>query len=314
MRRSGVRLLTGAVALALASSGAWAAPVADGKWDDWFVNSALQGGTIVYFNGSPYGNTQQGAQEWSDQSGNLQTGVSYADDAAPGGDTLTNGAFPMQLYDIESAVSMLVNNGGGSYTLYFGLVTGMNQDAIGTNNMPGGPHWNGDVFMTTTAGTYAFGVTDGGNGDGGAGNDREGDVYSGITSTQGVNTTLSEANPWRVATATSVLDSAATVAWGSGTTTSELVPLSAGVGGATVGSHNFLEVSWTFTNAALATALTTGNVDWHWTMRCGNDELDWQQTGGYNPGPPPPVPEPASFVLLGIGLAAYGFRKRFTAV
>ncbi len=44
----------------------------------------------------------------------------------------------------------------------------------------------------------------------------------------------------------------------------------------------------------------TFTVDAHWTMSCGNDEINGSFVIAGNP-PPPGVPEPATFLLLGIG-------------
>jgi hypothetical protein len=76
----------------------------------------------------------------------------------------------------------------------------------------------------------------------------------------------------------------------------------------TPGLHNVLQIDWS--------NISGYGFDWkaavttvHFTMECGNDNL----IGSFGNPSTPPVPEPASLALLGMGLLGVAMRKRFTA-
>ncbi|MGD9162958.1 MAG: PEP-CTERM sorting domain-containing protein [Desulfobacteraceae bacterium] len=69
-----------------------------------------------------------------------------------------------------------------------------------------------------------------------------------------------------------------------------------------INDHYVIEASFLLSDLGLTAGDTFGL---HWTMRCGNDEVDL--TADINP-----VPEPATMLLLGTGLVSLaGFRRKF---
>lgn len=77
-----------------------------------------------------------------------------------------------------------------------------------------------------------------------------------------------------------------------------------------MGPHNFLEISFDvadFFEAAL-TDPQNGGLGLHWTMECGNDVINLRDDTPFAP-----VPEPSTFVLLGMGVAGGLLRKKFSA-
>jgi hypothetical protein len=72
----------------------------------------------------------------------------------------------------------------------------------------------------------------------------------------------------------------------------------------------------TFSLDSIVEAGETFTVDAHWTMSCGNDDINGQiqlTRDGTPPPPPPAIPEPSIVALIGIGtlgLYASGLRRR----
>ena len=74
------------------------------------------------------------------------------------------------------------------------------------------------------------------------------------------------------------------------------------------GIHNVVSFDWD--RIANRIGLTEGDAfTTHWTMSCGNDVVYGSTTQPFVP----PIPEPASMALLGMGILGIAMRRRFTA-
>lgn len=101
--------------------------------------------------------------------------------------------------------------------------------------------------------------------------------------------------PWRVARNAAIENQLlTTVAWGK------------------MGVRYFLEIA-VVVDGGLEEILTNpqGGVGLHWTMECGNDVIDVRDDTPFAPFTP--IPEPSTFILLGMGTLGVALRKKFIA-
>ncbi|MBL7648656.1 MAG: hypothetical protein JNK74_20970 [Candidatus Hydrogenedentes bacterium] len=254
----------------------------DGEWNDWFS----------------YGGTSNDNWNQSAASGSLlNTSIRYLDDS-------DSDAYGGQNYDIEQFFYLYQDSDANAYTggtLYIGMVTGYEPSNT--------TYRSGDLFIDLgyTGGptTYDLAIATGTeNGS------RFGDVWAntGNWSTSGVTiSSHSGSNPYRVRETQpgATYFTNAVVDWDTGN----------GPGSA----HNFLEIALAL-DGNLEQSIALGGIGFHWTMACGNDNINVYDTNPLSTVPPPPadpdpvpVPVPAPLMLAGMGMALVALRKRRAA-
>ncbi len=270
-----------ALLAAMAMAGSTSAITLDGQWNDWFSYSGTS------------------SDNWSQYSAShslLNQNIRYQDDSE-------SDAYGGQNYDIEQFFYLYQDLDANAYTggtLYIGMVTGYEP----TNTT----YRSGDLFIdlgyTGGATSYDLAIATGTeNGS------RFGDVWGNNGwSTSGVTMpSHSGSNPYRVR------DTQAGVTnYGNA-----LVDWDMGVGPGS--AHNFLEIALGL-DGNLEQAIALGGIGFHWTMACGNDNIDVFDTTPLSSVPPPPadpdpvpVPVPAPFLLAGTGMLLVAFRKHRAA-
>ena len=273
------RLLTVGAMIGLGSAAG--AVTTDGDWSDWFT----YGGNVA-------------ANTWNENLVTLNgAGIRTQNDEE--GPTPGGGG---QHYDNEQIFYMFEdadpNNLSGG-TLRIALVTGFPPEGRPLDDL-----FAGDMFVDFgNTGDYALAITTSTstvNVDvpGGVDADYFGNNYFNDGTPNWIvrdPTHFPVSTPWRVDRNPAIENQfASTVVWGQ------------------AGVHYFLEIE-VAVDAALEGILTNveGGLGLHWTMECGNDVIEVHDDTPLVPQVP--VPEPATFVLMGIGMAGMALRKKFSA-
>lgn len=205
---------------------------------------------------------------------------------------VTPGALNDQHYDIEQAFWAFEGDENGG-NLYIGLVVGLFESG-GTNSNAGSTYYGaGDLFVglgQSGIETYAVGTSTDENGEGNR---------IGVTRAD---------TPW-VAQPTDIFGIADPYRADGGTV------LSAGQTGYSQvlwmqdqlnNRHNFLAICMTISAAEVELVTgENGGLSFHWTMGCGNDYIDHSDDN-----PLVPVSEPATVLLLGLGVLGIALRSR----
>lgn len=256
------------------SAGTASAITVDGQWNDWFS----YGGTFD-------SNWNQGSASGS----LLNSEIRYQNDS----DSDASGG---QDYDIEQLFYYYQDLDAGAYTggtLYIGMVTGYEP----TNST----YRAGDFFIDLG---YAGGPTtyDLAIATGTESNARFSDVWgnTGWTTSGVTIPSHSGSNPYRVrdSLAGATFYANAQVDWDFGVGPGD--------------RHNFLEIGLAL-DGNLEQLIALNGIGLHWTMGCGNDNIDVYDSNPLSKIPPPPlnpVPEPATIALLGMGALGLALRTR----
>jgi hypothetical protein len=297
-----------AVALIGAAGQAGATPTVDGAINDWLLStndlSLDSSGNEILWTAEHPGNSAFGPDFF--------VGQYHVED----NQTLTSGAAGGQNYDLEA---LYVSWDLDTETMYVAMITGFNvegEDGMGNPNLP--LYDVGDVVLyfdsyatairidpdsSNNPPGYSYGsdpynedreYNDLGTGGGADGSfySWSADVYNGVTTWESVwvPSFQSAADPYRAVDGSKV-ENGASVAYRND-------PGS--------GDHNIVELSFTMNSAQVAFFQNGGTLGAHYTMECGNDHLDFSRTvkGSF------PVPEPATMVLLGLGMAALVVRRQ----
>ena len=253
---------------------------ADGDWSDWFTYGGNTNFTNWNENLVTLGNV------------NIRT-LSDEEGPTPGGGG--------QLFDIEQIFYVYDDTDPNALTggkLYVGLVTGFPPN--GAQNL-----FAGDMFFDFgNTGTYALAVAtstsvtnvdDDGTATPGVDNDYFNNNYFNDGSANWDVRDPSPfvgSTPWRVVRNPAIENLfSTTTAWGGS------------------GVHNFLEICIDV-DGGLEDILTNpqGGIGLHWTMQCGNDEINVRDDEPFVP-----VPEPSTIALLGMGTLGVALRRKFTA-
>lgn len=263
---------------AMVMAGSASAITVDGQWNDWFS----------------YGGTSNSNWSQSSASGSLlNTAIRYQNDS-------DDDAYGGQNYDIEQLFYLYEDLDPNAYTggtLYVGMVTGYEP----TNST----YRAGDLFIdlgyASGAHTYDLAIATGVES-----SSRFGDAWTNNGwSTSGVTISgHSGSNPYRVQNTLSgaTYYANAAIDW----------DYENGPGD----RHNFLELSL-FLNGAMEELIALNGIGLHWTMACGNDNINVYDSNPLSTIPPPPppldpVPEPATLVLFGMGAMGLALSHRRT--